>query len=148
MSSLAPFFLSLVLYSALPFMLFEDQPHEPGMQRPGPPPPPHLESVVVTFPPDTPREFVEDCIAFVRVRGGEVGFVYCELIPFFTVGGKREWSVAGLEWNVLTVWIATMNGFTATADVEVLDYVSAIASEQHINIEMVKDKDKGVAESE
>jgi hypothetical protein len=41
-----------------------------------------------------------------------------------------------------------MNGFTATADVEVLDYVSAIASEQHINIEMVKDKDKGVAESE
>jgi hypothetical protein len=43
---------------------------------------------------------------------------------------------------------ATMKGFTATADVEVLDYVVSIASDQHINIEMEKDEDKGLAEWE
>jgi hypothetical protein len=41
-----------------------------------------------------------------------------------------------------------MKGFTAVADVEVLDYVSAIASTQHINVEMDKVKDGGQEERE
>jgi hypothetical protein len=88
-SSLVPFFFGIILYSSLPFILFEPQSHEPKLPSPAPPPPPHLESVVVTFPPDTPKELVEDCIAYIRVRGGEVGFVYCKsiLCLLYVVGG-------------------------------------------------------------
>jgi hypothetical protein len=43
---------------------------------------------------------------------------------------------------------ATMKGFNAMTDVEVLDYVVSIASDQHTNIEMKKNMDKGAAESE
>jgi hypothetical protein len=58
------------------------------------PPKIHVESVIVSFPADTPDDFVRDCVEFVRVRGGEVGFVYGEWIPSFAClpegGGRRR----------------------------------------------------------
>jgi hypothetical protein len=41
-----------------------------------------------------------------------------------------------------------MNGFTATADVELLGYVSAVSSDHHIKVDIVKDKDKGLVEED
>jgi hypothetical protein len=51
-------------------------------------------------------------------------------------------------WGVDVITTATMKGFNAMTDVEVLDYVVSIASDQHTNIEIKKDMDKGAAESE
>jgi hypothetical protein len=58
------------------------------------------------------------------------------------VGGGDGKSGADVET------VDQMKGFTAKADVEVLDYVSAVASEQHVNVEMVEAKDGGQEERE
>jgi hypothetical protein len=56
------------------------------------------------------------------------------------VGGGDGKSGADVET------VDQMKGFTAKADVEVLDYVNAVASEQHVNVEIDKVEDGGQEE--
>jgi hypothetical protein len=56
----------------------------------------HIESVIVSFPADTPDDFVRDCVEFVRVRGGEVGFVYGEWIPSLLTRGRGTTEEGGV----------------------------------------------------
>jgi hypothetical protein len=88
MFSWVPLLVGLAMYTSTPFILLKSQPHEPGLQYPAPPP---LESVIVTFPPDTPKSSLRTAsrlYACAAVRWSLC--IVSRFCVFCMLGGGRE----------------------------------------------------------